>query len=65
MHYAWTIVALVFTTQFVANAVGFYAFGVVIPSVADAFDVSRQDASMIPFAFSWAGAVLVRCSGAP
>ena len=31
MHRGWILVGLVFLTQFVANATGFYAFPVILP----------------------------------
>lgn len=58
MHRAWRIVGLVFTTQFVANAVGFYGLGVVLDPLARDLGVSRTAISAIPLALSIAGAVI-------
>ena len=58
MHYGWTIVAFTFTSQFVANGLGFYAFGVLLPAIAADLEVSRAAAGMIPFSMSMAGIVV-------
>jgi MFS family permease len=58
MHYGWTIVGFTFATQFIANGLGFYAFGVLLPAIAEDLDVSRGAASMIPFSMSMAGVVI-------
>jgi len=58
MHYAWTIAGLTFTTQFVANGLGFYAFGVLLPVIAEDLGASRAAAGMIMFAMSMSGVVV-------
>jgi len=55
MHRGWILVGLVFLTQFVANATGFYAFPVILPAVAEDFGVSRAHVNMVPFAMSMSG----------
>jgi len=58
MHRAWVLVGLVFLTQFVANATGFYAFAVILPPIAEDFAVSRAHVNMVPFAMSIAGMLI-------
>ncbi len=58
MHYGWVIVGLVFATQFVASAVGIYAFGVLLGPLADDLGTTRAGVSSVLFAMSWAGAVI-------
>lgn len=58
MHYGWTIVGFTFTSQFVANGLGFYAFGVLLPAIAADLEISRAAAGMIPFSMSMAGIVV-------
>jgi len=55
MHRGWVLVGLVFLTQFVANATGFYAFAVILPPIAEDFAVSRAHVNMVPFAMSMSG----------
>lgn len=63
MHYAWMIVALTFTSQFWANAVGFYAFAVVLGPIQETLGTTRAGVSMIAFALSISGAVMAPLFG--
>ena len=58
MHYAWIIVAITFGAQFAANAMGFYAFGVVLGPIAEEFEATRTGVALVPAALSWAGFVV-------
>ncbi|MFP8877622.1 MAG: MFS transporter [Myxococcota bacterium] len=63
MHRAWILVGLVFLTQFVGNATGFYAFAVILPPAAEEFAVSRARINMVPFALSVSGMVMAPLIG--
>ena len=63
MHRGWTLVGLVFITQFVVNATGFYAFAVILPPAAEEFAVSRARINMIPFALSLSGMLMAPLIG--
>lgn len=58
MHHAWIIVGLVFTTQFIASAVGIYSFGVLLTPLAEDLGTTRAGLSSVLFAMSWAGAAI-------
>ena len=63
MHYAWIIVGLSFSTQFVANAVGFYAFAVLLSPIQESLGATRAGVSMIAFSLSVSGAVMAPLLG--
>lgn len=63
MHYAWMIVAVTFTSQFWANAVGFYAFAVVLAPIQETLGTTRAGVSMIAFSLSVSGAIMAPLFG--
>jgi len=58
MHPAWFMVALAFATQFVANGVGIYSFGILLGPLVEDLDASRAGVSFINFYMSIAGAFM-------
>lgn len=58
MTYAWRMVALTFSTQFLAMGFTFYSFSAFIDPLVQEFEASVTSVTMLPFAMSVAGAAL-------
>ncbi|MFT5442211.1 MAG: MFS family permease [Myxococcota bacterium] len=57
MTYAWRMVALTFSTQFLSMGFTFYSFSAFVDPLVQEFDASVTGVTMLPFAMSIAGAV--------